>query len=526
MPDMPYPATDSLEVFPRQHPSSIRDIEGLITPEGSLYASNGENYRGMLFGRDALEAADDLLEAEPEVALNVIDSLTRLQGIKYDEASAEEFGKIPHQHMRLYVNGSRIAPHAEAQMRKLGEKWGGDEEGFTYYGSLDATPLYARLVARYGLIHGTEFLKGEVETKTGETINRLEAFRRSVNWICDHLESSELSLLEFKRLSNQHIVVQSWRDSGSSYVHEDGSQVNLNGFIAPLEVQGYAFDALFLGQNFARLSGVNEDEVSRWEGHATATRERVFDAFWLGEDKGFAMAIDRDENWQPRQLKTPSSTQGNLLDTRLFLGIEESERQKYVGSIVRNIHSQDFMTEIGIRCRAISAAHLVPFADYHGSWAVWTKESYDYLKGLRRQGFNKLADDMQIRILNMVNVSGHNYEFLYVNLDGEVDYTPKKYEKGMTTDELIIATNIPEEGQAWTASAILAVKRGLRPKNHLPSSMWSRALEHKLLASIPPAELLQTADDINNKRKTTKSFAIDIDAGIAEDRKWNPDWWR
>lgn len=506
-------------------PSSFSDIERLITPEGSLYASAGEAYQYMLFGRDSLEAADDLLESEPRLALNVIDSLARIQGTTYDEATAEEPGKIPHQHMQLYVDGQRIPPEAENQLRKLAQKWGGDEESFTYYGSLDATPLFARLIARYGVHHGTNFLNETIENKAGETITRVESFRRSLNWLCDHLDSSELSLLEFRRLNDSHIIVQSWRDSGSSYVHEDGTQANLDGFIAPVEVQGYAYDALSLGSDMLQELEHDDEEVDKWREHAQQLQQTTIDRFWINDNEGFAMAIDRNEQWQPRQVRTPSSSQGALLDTRLFFDLEETSREKYVSAIVKRLYSPDFITDVGIRCRAASAADLVPFADYHGSWAVWTKETYDFAKGLWRHGLTRLAEDLRKRILNMNNISGENYEFLYVNPQGDVDYEPKKYTQGMDVDELIIATSVAEKCQAWTVSAILATKRGLKAKHHFEPSAWGRTLESQIFTVIPEAKLVADAKEILAKRAASKRFAIDTESGVEADKNWNPHWW-
>lgn len=513
---------------PETLPSSSQDIERLITPEGSLYASAGDNYQYMLFGRDSLEASDDILEYRPDISIGVIDSMIGLQGQEHNLSNAEEFGKIPHQHMQLFVKGQRIPESSERQMLKLSERWGGDESGFTYYGSLDATPLFARLVARHGLIHGADFLRQEVPTKNGEAITRREALYRSLNWIYEHIDSSELSLLEFKRPNEKHIVVQSWKDSGSSYIHADGSKVNLDGYIAPLEVQGYAYDALLLSSRIGKMADMSADEVHKMQEYAENLRKNTLNTFWISNSDGFAPAIDRNDECRSRKIETPSSTQNNLLDTRMFFGLDEEQRREYVKSIVSIMHSDNFMTEIGIRCRGRSAANLTGFADYHGSWAVWTKETYDYIKGLKRQGLNSLADDVANRILNMVNISGHNYEFLYVNPKGEVDYDPKLFTPSMQPkpEEVIIATNLPEDGQAWTASAIYATKRGFSPRHHFLPTSWERDLEKMLLESYGKTDLLKTRDEIAVKRKKAKNFAIDIEAGIAADSRFNPDWWQ
>ena len=508
------------------HPSSIRDIESLLTPEGSLYASGDEAYQYMLFGRDSLEAADDLLESEPRLTMDVIDSLAKLQGTEYNEATAEETGKIPHQHMSLFVDGVRIPPKAEAQLRALGERWGGDENGFTYYGSLDATPQFARIMARFCFHHGASFLHEPIELENGERIARKESLRRSLRWISDHIESSELSLLEFRRLNDNHIVMQSWKDSGSAYVHTSGEQVNLDGFIAPVEVQGYGYDALKLGAlSLKEIDYISDEEANLFFECAELLRDTTLERFWISDREGFAMAIDRDKSGNPRQVATPSSSQAALLDTRLLMDLDEGQRQQYTGAIIERLFSPDFITEIGLRCRSAEAADLVSFADYHGSWAVWPKETYDFAKGLWRHGFNKLADDLCNRVTNMTNVAGENYEFLFVNPNGDVDYEPKRYIPGMEVDEIIIATNVAEKCQAWTASAVLATKRKLRPQHGIAESAWSQQLEKSILEMVPREELLLRSEDIRSRRANARNFAIDIESGIKADKLWNPSWW-
>jgi hypothetical protein len=510
--------------------SSLEDIDQIITPEGALYASNGEMYKSMLFGRDALEAADDLVQIRPKISENVLIRLAQLQGSELRDENAEEVGKIPHQHMQLYINGERIPHTAEEQMQRLSARWGGTKEGFTYFGSLDATPLFARLAARHTSIHGAEIMNSPILHQNGEVTSFMDSFVSSLNWISKHLEMSELGLLEFRRLNDRHIVIQSWRDSGSGFIHTDGSQANLNGFIAPLEVQGYAYDALkiasLLGRN--KVVNFNDSDLDKWEYQAKKLQQTVIDMFWMNDGTGFAMGIDRDENWQPRQIQTLSSSQGVLLDSRLLLDLDEDRRRHAVEVIVKSIMSDNFLTDAGIRCRANEHSSLVDFADYHGSQAVWAKETYDISKGLRRQGMPRVAAQLDARLLNMINISGAHYEFLYVVPSGDVDYNPKNLatlEQTENLDGIIAATNIPDLGQAWTISASLAVKNSLHPRNRAHEGSWTKLLEDQVLSSTQAVQLLKTREEIESARQASKNFAIDVAKGIEADKKWNPSWW-
>jgi glycogen debranching enzyme len=510
---------------------AIADLDSLMAPGGGLFASTGPNYHGMIFGRDSLEVADDLLGARPGLALNVIDLLAYFQGSSEDnnKKSGVQTGKIMHQHGQLEYRNLRVGHETELLINKLSELWGGDDTGFTNYDSLDSTPLFIRLVSRYGLKYGPDFLNEEIAHESGKTRTRQHYLDESLKWLVKHLYLSSVGFLEFRREHKDSIIIQNWRDSGSSMVHIDGSQANINEYIAPLDVQGYAYDALVMSARlFEKYQLASKAEVHRIRTAASTLRENLFSSFWMEETQSFAMALDRDENHNPRLIKTPSSSQGALLDTRLFSDLDDQLRVKYVGGIVKSVYNSSFITDVGIRCRSKEYAYLTGFADYHGSWAVWAKESYDFAKGLRRQGFRNLSRDMANRIINSVNVSGANYELWYVNpLNGEVDYHPKRLKLGdeVNQQNIIPATNIPEEGQAWTVSAVIAIKNDEKPGNIHSKSRWSRKLEAEILKDVGKCRLLKSKREIEKFRLGLPEFYIDIEQGMEFDKKWNPEWW-
>nr|MCU0667408.1 hypothetical protein [Patescibacteria group bacterium] len=363
---------------------AIADLDSLMAPGGGLFASAGSNYRGMIFGRDSLEVADDLLATKPELALNVIDLLAFYQGSSEDnnKKSGVQAGKIMHQHGQLEYRDLRVSKDTANLIKKLSELWGGNDEGFTNYDSLDSTPLFIRLISRYGLKYGPEFLNKEVAHKSGKIYARRYYLDESLKWLIKHLFLSSIGFLEFRKEHKDSIIIQNWRDSGSSLVHLDGRQANINEYIAPLEVQGYAYDALVMSARlFEKYQLASDVEVHRLRTVANTLRENLFSSFWMEEKQSFAMALDRDENHNPRLIKTPSSSQGALLDSRLFSDLDDELRYKYVGGIVKAVYNSNFITDVGIRCRSKDYAYLTGFADYHGSWAVWAKESYDFAKG-------------------------------------------------------------------------------------------------------------------------------------------------
>lgn len=510
---------------PQNLPSSLRDTQLLTSPEGVLYASDGENYGGAIFGRDSLESAEDLLGFAPEFAMSTVMQLARLQGTERGAENEEEPGKISHEHRQRYIDGREI-PYPQLEIfEKLSRRWGGTEDEVTYYGSVDATPLYGRLLARLAIGYGPAIFSQTITNKRGETVSLLDSFVAAADWLADKIDSSETGLIEFQRTSERGLIVQAWKDSASAYVHIDGSPASTERPIAPLEVQGYAFDALTLAGVLAdRYDIFNRGHVERWKALAAGLQQRTLDLFWDDHGEQFVMGLDRDEYGQVRQIKTPSSNQGLLLDTQLFDGLRVDEKAYFVSSIARNLIQPDFVTDVGIRCRSAAYADIVDFQDYHGSWAVWVKETYDIAKGLHRHGFDQLAQDLEVRILNGVNLAGNNYEFLFAAPDGAVDYWPQYSETADYFDRLIVATTLPEPAQAWTVSAVRAIKhRRLSSSQMLP---WQLELTDSLRAHVPPAQLLRTAYQIERARMgQAVKFAIDTEAGLRADRRWNPDWW-
>src|SRR5258708_37940459 len=87
-------------------PSSLRDLERVHAPTGGLYASAGDLFRDMLFGRDMLEAAEDLDEWRPDLTREGLLALAAIQGSQCAPdgraGSEEEPGRRPHQAVNLY----------------------------------------------------------------------------------------------------------------------------------------------------------------------------------------------------------------------------------------------------------------------------------------------------------------------------------------------------------------------------------------------------------------------------------------
>lgn len=515
---------------PRRPPSILRALQGVLSPGGFPYGSNYYLFRDAQFGRDSLEVAEDLLLVRPSIARAVIPRLAALQGEVVDPATEEEPGRIHHEHRALVIDGRRVSQEAAETLRLLARQWGivttEDEaralQELTYYATVDATPLYVRLVDAYCAAHGRSILDQEytprrwMQGQPRATVR--ESVRRAVGWIVERIERSDLGLLEFQHMTPRGGRFQAWKDGGTSYLHPDGTLCNSNAPIASIEVQGLAYDALAAAPHL--LDDASEEERQLWRGLAERLQNTVMERFWMLDERYFAMAIDRDPATQrPRQVRLVTSNAGALLDSRIWDTLEDSERRERIAAIVDHIYSAEFLTSVGIRCTSVIHKDVLDYPAYQSSHTVWHKETYDIAKGLRRQGFHALADDLENRLLNGVNVSGGPTEFLYVFPDGRVVYDPLN-KAGRENAEEIAGTNVPENDQAWSISAALAVKwrRGRRDRSLPASGPWQREIESDRMRAHPPVVLLRTVREVEKAYATPYCCKVNTDKGFERER--------
>ena len=494
--------------------SALADLARLRADDGrGLYASAGELFSDAIFGRDSVTMAENVLHLRPDLSRNLILTLARLQGTVEapvgEHSNEEEPGKIHHEHRSLVVGGRRISRTSEQILRQLSAVWGGDGQSLTYYGSVDATPLYARLVWHFCERHGRSLLDEPVVRRDGSRATVRDSLLGAVDWTLRNLESSPVGLVEFHHRNPRGIPFQVWKDSGTSYVHRDGSIADWDAPIAAVEVQGYAYDAL---AGAARLF-----DDAGWRRKAEALRERIFERLWMPDPGYFAMGLDRDPAGDPRWVESVASNAGLLLDTSLFDGLPDTD--PYLGGVVRRICGPEFLTDAGIRCRSNREADLCDFQDYHGTWAVWMKETFDVVRGLHRQGLPRLAAQVGARLLNTVNVAGANLEFIYVSPDGRVMYDFRSRDPVSRHPEVIAGTNLPEEGQGWTVTAARALKclqgagRRWWEARATPSE-----LEAEVLSGMTAIPVLGDRDALRQAYSRRGDFVVDRDLGFQRDQ--------
>lgn len=449
----------------------------------SVYASSDTLFSGAIFGRDSLEVAEDLMCSKQTLVKNILVNMAQLQGLNSNAMTEEEPGKIIHEYRTLTIGGKKINKSSQKIFYELAGKWGGDANELAYYGSVDATPLFLKVLHQYCSIYGDSILNQEVVRRDGQKVQMLQSAHAAAGWLSAKLKQSASGMLEFHRMNPHGMFNQAWKDSDQFYVHENKQPANHDYPIASIEVQGLAYDALIAA---SQLIPNNETEFMAM---AYDIRDKTISLLWQEDRQYFALGTDYDAQGKLRIIHTPTANPASLLDTKIFDDLTEADRKKYVTAIAGKIMSKDFLTAAGIRSRSLAAANLVKIWDYHGSYVSWPKETYDIAKGLKRHGLPKLARQLENRLINIV-LKSHEYpEFVYVDEWGRLlTIRPTKRQHG----ELVFVqgTNTPERTQAWTVSAIMAIiaDRYGKKMSGQPAVIqtdWQKTLEQNILDIIP-----------------------------------------
>ncbi len=466
-------------------------LDLVMTRHHGVIASTDVKYSYAIFGRDSIEVAEDLLHSHPALVRDILLTLASLQGTKKNNISEEEPGKIHHEFRSRTFEGRRIPKQPLEIMRSLQLSWGsGSEDSVIYYGTYDASPLYIRLIGRYVALYGDAILSETYFDRVEQRRNMAHSLHAAIKWLVQKIEQSPWQLLEYKRLNPKGLANQTWKDSETSYLHLDGTRANYDTGIASVELQGYAYDALLVAAELD--NNASDNERANYKRIAKNLQQKTLDEFWMPHDNFFAQGLDRAGNGETRQIKNLSSNAALLLETNLLKSLPPDSMSKYVQGVVNVICGPEFITPVGIRSRALQHKDLPGFPDYHGSYTVWPKETYDAAKGLRNFGLHHLAEQLENRILASVEWSGEFFEFFYVDENNEVAYDKQQVSQFLKS-KTSPSSDIPQKGQAWVISAALSIidSRSMK-KSHDPSG----AFETKLLKAMPEVRRILNVDEL------------------------------
>jgi len=490
-------------------PSTRASLKRLRALHHGIYTSSGNNYNNAVFGRDSIISARELLSRKPEISKEVILTIASLQGTKFRKLSAEEPGKIHHENREFKTWRARYLKKVFMPLVSL--IWGGNTRYMTTYFTADATPMYISLVAEYSLLEPS-ILDEKVTRNDQKVVTIRQTVYDAVECIIRNI--SDNGLVKATRPNPFSLVNCTWKDSPTAYIHENGRVANFTKPMFYLQVQVFAVDSL--RQASLILSSADPESSSKWLKISNQLADSTLEQFWLEDKNFFGSFIDNPKKNEYRLSGVLQSDPFWMLNSSIFDNLGKNKQEKYISSIVKSIFSDDFLTDAGIRCRALSAASEYTGGDYHGSLATWPIDTYMTAKGLNRQGMEKLADQLESRVVNSTNVAVDYYEFFFVLKDGSIIMKPEdKFHKNSKFTKLPVFM-FPDSDIAWSVVAAYMIKHGEdHHKIKYPKPLeWEGELEDKILNEVLKVKTYTTKKQVDSDKHVEPAVRLSQSLGI------------
>lgn len=350
--------------FDAAYRQACADLRMLTTQTAcGPYPYAGTPWFSTVFGRDGIIAALLTLWSTPELARGVLRLLASCQATEEDPAHDAEPGKIVHEMRR-------------GEMARLGEV-----PFARYYGSVDATPLFVLLLARY-----------HERTADLATVHALWPHAEAaLAWIDRYGDRDGDGFVEYGMHVMAGLRNQGWKDAGDAIFHRDGALASPP--IALCEVQGYVHAAKRGAARLAAALGLH-DRARALQAQAERLRGRFHAAFWREELGIWALALDG----RKRPCDVVSSNAGQVL-------LSELAEPRQARRAMETLTSADSYSGWGIRTVSRTAARYAADAYHNGS--VWPHDNVLIAIGLRQCGYGAWAARL---LANMVDAALTNAE--------------------------------------------------------------------------------------------------------------------
>ncbi len=393
---------------------SLLDLNLLRTPlhGGHRYIAGGIPWFATLFGRDSAISALEICGFRAPIAGDTARVLARYQADVIDAYRDAEPGKIAHE-LR------------QGTLARLGEI----PQSPTYYGTVDATPLFLILIAEYLAWSGDVGLVRELR-------GNIEA---ALDWIERFGDSDGDGYLDYRGAYGNGLVNQGWKDSGIAITNADGSLAAPP--IALCEVQGYLYRAWLAAARLLAITG-GEGRARLLIDKAATLRERFERDFWSERLGCYVLARQRGG----RPVEVVASNTGQVL----WSGIASPAHAR---AVAQRLMQEDMFSGWGIRTLSSREQRYNPLSYQLGS--VWPHDNALILAGLRRYGCDAEAQRVFGALQDAAGgLRGHRLPELYAGLErGAEERHPVRYPVACSP-------------QAWAAAAMpyaLVSLLGLEP---------------------------------------------------------------
>ncbi len=322
-----------------------QDYHRLLTDFGQgVVPMAGIPWFATFFGRDAIIASYEYLLWDPSVAMNTLYTLAQWQGQQEDPAREEEIGKMVHE-----IRFGEMAQSGQVPFSR-------------YYGSVDVTPLFLILLLETWRRTGDDQLIDDLWPHA----------EKALAWLLK-AQDPATGLFSFQNHGDQGLIIQSWKDSFDSMVYGSGEHARPP--LAVSEVQGYAYRALDLCEQYYRYKGAM-DKAQKLHKRAATLKRQFNKLYWIESGSYYALALDSSL----RPLDVLTSDTGQCL----WSGIVQSSR---VPALTHTIMTPELFSGWGIRTLSHDALTYDPYSYHRGS--IWPHDTALIAKGLAQSGMWK-----------------------------------------------------------------------------------------------------------------------------------------
>ncbi len=332
------------QLMQRVFDASARDLRSLLFDiNGTAFPAAGIPWFVTPFGRDSLIVGLFTLPFYPKIAQGTLEYLASQQGKVLNPVNLEAPGKILHEQRDGEASRTGRTPFQ------------------TYFGTVDATPLWICLLADY------LDWSGDLAT-----IQKLEPnMRAALEWMGSlDADPDQDGFIEYTAHKGG-ITNQVWKDSGDSVFDEFSK--HLEQPIAVIEVQAYAYRARLSAARVFRILNL-EVEARAQEAIAKCLQEKFQKAFWMSDLGTYAHALDAN--------KKPAKVIVSNVGHALWAGIIPEE---FAARVVQNLFSPAMFSGWGIRTLATNMPRYNPVSYHNGS--IWAHDNALIALGLAKYGF-------------------------------------------------------------------------------------------------------------------------------------------
>ena len=257
---------------------AVSDLVSLQVLDGAgaapfMVVAGMPNYTG-LFGRDAYLTALQSMTLSPQTLRGALQVLPPLNATETDDELDAEPGKVLHQRQRGPLAQLRLSPFLH------------------YYGDA-STPGLFLLAAAAELAHS-----GDVAFFRSQR-DKLEC---TIAWMAHN--QNEAGFYPYQTRSTKGLKNQSWKDSGEAVLYPDGGMVADPIAMADIQALYYA------GKQALGLAFLATGDETRGEAlldEAASLKHNFNDAFWMEDERYFAIALDPDNQQVCSARREPSS---------------------------------------------------------------------------------------------------------------------------------------------------------------------------------------------------------------------------